>query len=261
MAVPHQFTDEAAHSRLAACTDVSEIETEFAALATGLTDPWTDSGGGVYVSPVDADGRWFDLTFDRKSATNMDVLMRTAAGTTVCQGRFQKPATNDPVDIFVGNHYYDIEAWTAAGSSERAEGGIPDLYPESQTYFSQHYYCFTQRTTLDAARTRLERGYVFAWDGAAYTQDNSWWGMPEGRNTTYDTFLSSATGLPLFFHVYFAVESAYAGRIYNYMWCPQELTPWATFSVPVDNGVNYNFVVVPRGTYSGGNYRAMIRVP
>jgi hypothetical protein len=191
----------------------------------------------------------------------MDVKMRTSAGTTVLQGRFQKPATNDPVDIFVGNHYYDIEAWLTTSSSERAEGGIVDLYPESQTYYDQYYYCITHRTTLDAARANVARGYVFAWDGAAYTQDNHWWGCPEGRATTYDTMLSAATGLPLFFHVYHSVQNAFAGRVYNYLWATPELTPWATFSVPVDNGVNYNFMVVPRVPYSSGVPRAMIRVP
>jgi hypothetical protein len=255
MAVP-SFIEESGYTSIAACTDVASIETAFWAKAQTLSAPWTNPSSGVYKTPVDAAGRWMDITFARQTATNMDVKIRNESAATVDQGRFQI-VSGYPVYIFMGAHYYHIVAMTAAAGHEWSRGGMIDEAPESQTSHAYYHYAHNFRTTGDASRNAAITD-LFKWTGAAYASATALWGfnMTRGLQTTL-TLISPYTGSYLWFPVMMSVTNVNGGRLYNHYWGSSIIPPTTLVTIPMDAGVNGTFFALPNASTTA--HRLFIR--
>ncbi len=244
MAVP-AFLDEQFHyTRMPAVTDMADVITRFRADAAGMS--WSEPSGGLFKSPVDADGRWFDILLTRISATNLECRMRTATAVTVYTGRMQIDAAGDDVIILLGQHYFWICSLKATGGWEWLNGGIFDLSPESQTIYDKYYYGFPLRTTGDAFQGYTDASRSFVWTGSAYGLAEAMWHNWTTRNLSIALW-SMTTGAAIFQPVNGCIQGYYAGRLYNHMFGPSSIANGSIVDVPIDDGVTGKFLAMGVG--------------
>lgn len=110
-----------------------------------LAAGWTSMGGGVYKSPVDAAGRWFDVLFVATTATRLQFRVRNDSGVTICDREIQIDAGGTEVRIYSGSHHLVIDSWRA--TPETAIAGLIDESPDIQTAHPNYTFGCGFRTT------------------------------------------------------------------------------------------------------------------
>ncbi len=134
-------------------TSVATIISDFATEVLADNPAWTDLGGGLYKSPVDADGRFFDVLLTDEDGTNhvkMSARIRDQNGTTLCTRRINLPASPSCyVRIYTGQYHFAIDVDPVSTACEFLMGGILDLTPEGQTAHGHYCYGHGSRTTAD----------------------------------------------------------------------------------------------------------------
>ncbi len=147
MAVP-TFLASSKGSATGSTNDVNDIITAFDTLVSGQTPAWTDLGGGLFKSPVDASGRFFDVLLTAISTTNLEWRVRDQNAVTICTRRMQIVAGPQNYWIAAGQFYCWIEIDNV--TVEAVGAGILDLSPESQVAHTQYVWGRGSRTTADA---------------------------------------------------------------------------------------------------------------
>ena len=262
MTVPTYLSDEYSFSRVDT-SDVADIITRFAADALALDSPWTDQGGGVYKSPVDADGRWFDVTLTRVSQGGLEATVRTAAGVTVLAGRMYIDTGGGTVTyIALGTKYFNIVAFRTTGADERVSGGLMDLGPESQTAHPYYYYANTYRDLAGTVRTSSYPAMSAAtWYNGSYTFGLRLYNFLSCRNNGDPQFASLVSSGRLAMPVclsatYSGTYMCHAGFMYNHYFVPSGLLPGMMVTLPLGSAAAGRFLV--HGSTSG-NCRLAVR--
>lgn len=129
--------------------DVQDIIDAFATVALGLSNPWTDGGSGLYISPADADGRFFSITLTRVSATNLEMVVKDDTATTICTRRIQIVSGPQNWWLVVSENYCWIEIDNA--TVEALGAGLLDLSPEAQDAHGIYVWGRGNRNASDSA--------------------------------------------------------------------------------------------------------------
>ena len=93
---------------------------------------WTKPSAGLYKSPVDADGRWYDVLLTRVTQQKLEMRLRDNAGATLCTRRINCPSANAwNVHIYTGSHHMFIAVDVVSSSWESLMAGILDSTPDA----------------------------------------------------------------------------------------------------------------------------------
>jgi hypothetical protein len=259
MAVPAYLAASFHYKETGIITDAADVITAVRDELVNQNDPaWTDQGGGLFRSPVDASGRWIDILLTRIAATNLEMRARDNAGQTIVTGRMQIQAGGRIIRIFSGQFHFHIESVIPGGASEYVRAGILDLSPESQTAHGQWCYAMSHRDTSDVVRTLSnQQDGAFMWDNNAYALAGRFFSY---FNTSSGGSLVSPSGGYIFMAVGAGAKApgeitqyCYAGRLYNHMIGDHDrLVAGAEFTIPIDAGTFGTFKVsgISRPSYS-----------
>lgn len=260
MALPEYLDDPFKYSSLDGVTDVADIITEFRAVALSETSPtWTEPSTGLFRTPTDAAGRWFDILLTATSATILTVRMRDSAGTTVREGRIYIEAGGSKTHIVVGAHFYDILTELTAGH-EYATGGVFDMYPESQGSLSVPYqhYGKTFRSTSGTAESSYSGFYAYIWGTSSYGNRMAFWATNMNRNTGSSIMLVSPySGANLYFQIHgTCYDNNRLGCVYNHVYGNSDIPAGSIINVTV-GGVPIQLLASRMNTYG---FRIFVRI-
>lgn len=199
-------------------TDVQDIIDAFAAEATGLSSAWSDGGGGLYTSPTDAAGRWFDVLLTRIAAANLEIRVRDDNGVTICTRRIQIVSGPQTWWVSVSTHHFWIEIINA--TVEAAGGGLLDLSPYGQTSHGQYTWGRGSRNTSDVIDAAGDTQVDYFMDDNG-TPASARRVIAQDRIVTlsnYTLLHGSGNGiwLPYLVSADFAGQIRLAGRFYNF---------------------------------------------
>jgi hypothetical protein len=147
------------HSNLSVADNDAVLDDIVTAL-TGQTPAWTivdgrgDSPATILAtSPVDVDGRFFDVLFTvvaGASNLKMEYRVRDQNGVTVMTRRTGTAATN-PWRIFIysGEYHIAIDFYYISADPEHFRAGISDFTPEVQSQNSHYVYGHASKTSAD----------------------------------------------------------------------------------------------------------------
>jgi hypothetical protein len=248
MAVPAYLASSFSYIETAPITDVDSIITEFRDQVLNHNTPaWTEPSGGLFKSPADGSGRWFDVLLTKIAAGNLECRVRDSSGVTMLTGRMQI-GTVSLVRIFTGQFHFHIE--TVGTTPEFAAGGIIDLSPESQTAHSQWAYAYTYRDTSDAVRTNVTWEYDSMNDNGSYAIYRRHLGF---SCVTTGKLMQSASGAYIFGAAGVLAKEIgggglykYAGRFYQHVVCPDDVLG-AEYVIPTDATSYGTFKVLGKG--------------
>ncbi len=131
MAVPVFLASSHRYLRTNNVTDVDTIINDFRSeTKTNGSPAWTEPSAGLFKTPVDDDGRWFDVLLTKISATELEMRVRDKNGVTVCTRRMDIDAGGTDIQICSGEWHFVINSLRATPESMRAF--LLDLTPESQ---------------------------------------------------------------------------------------------------------------------------------
>lgn len=145
MAVPAFLTGDLIHQVPTSISDVQDIIDDFRTLAVTLSPAWTDEGGDLFTSPVDGDGRFFDILFTRIDADTLEMRVRDDTGTTIMTRRMDIVA--GPVNWWMTITQYMVWIEMQNVIEEAFGAGILDLSPEGQIAHSNYVWCRGSRAT------------------------------------------------------------------------------------------------------------------
>ena len=260
MALPEYLDDPFKYSSLDGVTDVADIITEFRAVALSETSPtWTEPSAGLFRTPTDAAGRWFDILLTATSATILTVRMRDSAGTTVREGRLYIDAGGSKTHIVVGAHFYDILTELAAGH-EYATGGVFDMYPEAQDSVSvpRQHYGKTYRSTAGTAESSYVGFYAYTWGTTTYGLRMAFWTTNMERNVGSTIILTSVySGAYLYFQIHgTSYDNRRLGCVYNHVYGNASIAAGSIVTVTV-GGVAVQFLATRMST---NGFRIFVRI-
>lgn len=197
--------------------DVNNIITAFDTAATGLSSPWTDETAGVYLSPTDADGRFFRVTLTAISTTNLEMAVTDLNGLVVCTRRIQ--IVSGPKDwwLSVSTHHVWIEIDNA--TVEALGAGLLDCSPDSQTAHEQFTWGRGNRNTSDADDSQgHQQGFFFLVTNGAGASEQRVISQDRNCTSTAITMLhgdGTSLFLPFWMTGTFLTERRVAGKAYN----------------------------------------------
>jgi hypothetical protein len=246
-------------------SDVGTIIADFGVKA--VAKGWTDEGGGLFSSPVDADGRWIDVLLTQVTDNQkLEWRVRDKDGVTLCTRRINMPSTNNwAVRIFVGAYHAIIDVDGCTTTYETLQAGILDLSPEDQDAHSHWAYGTGSRTTgnsLDAnggdsylymidnvAAAVLER--VGRFSGAHPSLNIGRWTLNGSRVYRPREVWNKPAGV---------ANLRFAGRCYQQVLIASDVAPGAEIKIPVDTSLTATFKVLGLTPSSSYNWRVAVRI-
>ncbi len=232
--------------------DVQTILTELETILPAAG--WTHDGSDHFTSPADEWNRFFHLEFTRVSATNLNLLVKDAAGGTVGERRMYINGTAwANVQIFYGQYHFILDSLSGTGA-EYLMAGILDLTPSTQDAHSRYVYMSGMRTNTGTA-SNYTLNYASMIDNATATHDTRLIRPNDGSNTGYQTF----GGQYLYFPYETGVDTnvltmGFAGRRYQQVLVGSELADrQSLIRLPIETGVLASF----RGIHGPGTLNSM----
>jgi hypothetical protein len=230
-------------------TDVQTIIDDFEYQVTHRASPvWTVVSAGLYKSPVDAAGRWFDMLLTRIAANKLEMRVRDAAGTTICTRRMQIGTAH--VYILFGEMHAHICADSGSWTPEFVEAGLLDCTPDAQNSHTHVVYGQGIRNTSDVWDSNYT-SVAYAWmldNAAAACVARA--SMFSAGSSYVNQCLTTLNGSRMYREVsYFALPTGdatnyrVAGRRYQSLFGTSDLPMFARVSIPVDTGVSGIFLV------------------
>lgn len=212
---------------------------------------WTvDSVGPpvIFKSHVDAAGRFFKVTVERISATNLEFTVKNEAGVTVMPRRMQINGAGTTVWIFGNAYGVHVDGETA--TPEFICCGLLDLSPESQTAHSNYVWGHSHRNNGDGASgSDVSYGSALK-DGVAQHNNTTDGAGPVMSNDigVGSVPLISGGGAYIFKPVDIMSRNGglqrIMGRRFHQLFCTDQLAVGNEISVPIDDAVNATFKVL-----------------
>jgi hypothetical protein len=257
MSAPAFLTSNYCFNRYFIATDVNNIITAFRTEVTTRNSPaWTEPSPGLFVSPPDAAGRFFDVLLTRIDATWLECRIRDHLARTICTRRASLTASGVPLPIFTSQFYFYFDTQTA-----NLRGGILDQSPDAQGAHASFVFgggTFTNTGSNDSNNSTFR---CYMWD--LYSGN----GGVENRVAQYNNggsngCIYSQNGSRIYHPVEMSarsVDGSYrvAGRHYQALLCPSDMMPGARVRVPVDDLSGVFEVLGISGAYG---WRMMLRV-
>lgn len=139
MTVPAFLASSFRYLELTGISDVASVITSFRSeTVTNGSPVWTEPSAGVFRSPVDAAGRFMELTITRVDATTLQLVLKDQTAFTICTRRAYLEVANGKVRIFTGQFHAIIEFEQNAATWELLYAFILDQSPDAQG--SNSYY-------------------------------------------------------------------------------------------------------------------------
>ncbi|MGA2261712.1 MAG: hypothetical protein ABSH28_09775 [Acidobacteriota bacterium] len=243
-------------------SDVQTIMDDFENQVLHVNVPaWSKPSAGLYKSPVDANGRWYDVLFTRITQQKLEMRLRDATGVTVCTRRINCPTANSwNVHIFTGEHHMHIDVDAVSAVVEVLFAGMLDPTPDAA--HNKYVYGNGSRSTADYADSSCDVAHSFMIDNAT-----PGYGF---RTTSYGTgnytyALLSMNGSRIYRPVGLWCRptgenytSRFAGRRYNSLLTESTLAWGAKVTIPIDIGLSGLFRVT--GVPTAYSAKIVIRI-
>lgn len=260
MAIPNFLASSFDYFNRLGVTDVTTIIADFSARVLAQTPAWTDLGGNRFRSPVDADGRYFELLFTAVSATLLRMQMFTNSGTQVCDRAINIDAGGTEVRIFSGQFHFVINSVRAI--PENLWGGLLDLTPDSQLAHSNVWYGGGHRNSVGSADGSGDVPMeCFMNDAGSYTvsQRGSVVVRSDGGTSPKITPTGDLIGDPIDLWANFSGVQRNAGRVYQMYYVDGSIADGAELRLPIGDAASAVFKIVgfQFTTQFGGNKLAV----
>ncbi len=230
---------------------------------------WTNLGGGVFKSPVDAGGRFCKITIIRVSALVLTFNIDDPTG-LMWSGRIQIAGAGSVVNIYGGPGHIFIEA-NNAGTWEVCCAVLSDPTPEPLAAYVVYVWC---RTSRDGASTLIaNNGNLDWWGGrlmAGATIQSSGGFLKVGCRPTMkaqdssNTKLLTQAGSDVAAPMYISdmntanVDPMYnCGKLYQCVTIDSNQVKGTDLNIPIDTGVTGVFRVI--NLTSGGAVGIAVR--
>lgn len=245
MAVPNFLSSSFRYLLSAGVTDVNTIIANFESETVTNGNPvWTKPSAGLYQSPVNAQGRWFDVLLTRIDATTLEMRLRNWQGTTITTRRCYIDAGGSNVRIFSGRNHFDIIC--ERPTPEAVGGGMLDLTPEAQDSHLDTIYGYGYRTAAGAVDGA---GANWPWmanlaSGITPTLLGQVPATADGVRSLLKTNAGTYLWIPCVLAKYGGVV---CGTAYQRLVCSVELAAGSEVDVPIDVGMTGTFIVTAIG--------------
>lgn len=228
-------------------SDVQTMMDDFDTQAMSVNNPaWTHPSTGLYKSPVDADGRWFDVLFTRVTQQKLEFRVRDANGATVCTRRINCPSTNNwSVRIFTSQYYVHIDVDPVTATAEHLTAGMLDPSPDAA--HNKYVYGNGFRSTADSNDSYSNVGRLYMIDNTtpAYGDRVLIWGAAGNNDMALRTMNGSRIYRPhgLYCKPTGGATMFFAGRRYQTLLVDAALGWGAKVTVPIDSNLSGLFRV------------------
>jgi len=267
MAAPTFLSSSFAYFERQGVSDVQTIMDDIDHQVKNHTTPaWTNPGAGLYKSPVDSSGRFFDVLLTRITQYKLEWRVRDYNANTICTRRINLPSTNTwTVHLWFGENHLEVGVDCGSAVPEFLTAGLLDCSPDSQSSHTHNVYGHGSRTNADVADGYATVAYAIMWDGgaagAAYTirlqafcpqsyGQAAVLTMNGARMYREAAYFALATGE--------ATNHKIAGRRYHTLICDANLPHFSRITVPIDLGVSGTFMVT--GQAASGGQRLCMRI-
>jgi hypothetical protein len=126
-----------------AVVDVATIIATFQARVTGQAPAWTVPVAGTFKSPVDAVGRFMEVTLPRVSATRLNCVCTDQNGITIINREIDISGLGTTVNYYTGQFHAVVEALEA--TPEIFQAGILDETPQDEDAILDYVYANAYR--------------------------------------------------------------------------------------------------------------------
>jgi hypothetical protein len=247
MSVPGYLSSSYRSASYVTITDVNDIISNLRTeLVTNNNPAWTEtSPATTFKSPVDSDGRFFEIKLTRVAAQNLQMDVIDQNGVTVSQRRMQISSTFNRITIFSGQYHVCIDAMRSDNTAEYLLAGILDFYPQPQSANARYTYGGGTRTTGDTASTN-SWSYAGMLDNVTVSWFNrcNIWASPGSCPICYTLSGNILYHPREFFASTAALSFAYAGRGYQQIILPNSLGDFETLvKVPLSDSIAGQFRV------------------
>jgi hypothetical protein len=257
-------------------TDVQTIMDDFADEVINHNTPaWTNPSGTIYKSPVDGDGRFFQVNLSRVDAQKLTMELTDQNAVSIMIRRIIIPSTSAVmVRIYTGEFHFCIDVECPGADPEYFWGGILDLSPESQSTHTKYVWGFGSCNNTTEVYSNGYFQSVFMFDDAASAsvrRINHFVCEISGRTRPRLDLMGYMLFYPLMFYVQpvGGGDYKYAGRAYQQVLVPDIYGQAGTeITIPIDVGITGTFRILgglvdpepATGVDPVGAYRVAIRV-
>jgi hypothetical protein len=234
VSAPTFLTSNYYYNKYLIVTDVNNLIAAFRTEVMTRNSPaWTEPSTGLFVSPPDAAGRWFDVLLTRIDALTLEMRVRDHLGRTICTRRGLIVAAGSPSVIFTSQFYFYLDTNTS-----NLRGGILDQSPDAQGAHPMYVFGGGSLSNAGSNDSNNSAFRSYMWD--AYGGSAS----PENRVAHYANGSQgcqySQNGSRLYHPVEMTAKDQsnahkVAGRHYQALLCPYDMLPGARIRVPVDD--------------------------
>jgi hypothetical protein len=265
MAAPAFLSSSFAYFERQGVSDVQTIIDDIHDRVLNHASPaWTNPSAGLYRSPVDAVGRFFDVLMTRVTQQKLEWRVRDYSANTICTRRINLPSANTwTVHLWLGENHLEVGVDCGSAAPEFLTAGLLDCSPDAQNSHTHNVYGHGSRTNGDTADGYASVIYAIMWDnnaaGAAYTVRLQTF-SPQSYG---QAAVLTMNGARMYREAaYFALPTGeasnykIAGRRYHTLICDANLPHFSRVTVPIDIGMSGTFMVTGQGA-SGGQRLCM----
>lgn len=247
MAVPTFLASSHRYLRTNGVTDVDTIIADvLSELVTNGDPAWTEVSAGLYKSPVDADGRWFDILLTKIDADTLEMRVRDKNGTTVGTRRMDITAAGTDVLVCTGENHFGIVSLRA--TPEYLLAGMLDLSPEAQTAHLGYVFAGGYRDSGGSADSSGKFDWLCLLNINTSTYGANWYGeypTTEGGHDISMTVSGAYTFRPFIAHGIAAGNvNRQFGRAHQMFIGQATLSAGTLYDVPIDTDVTAKFTKI-----------------
>ncbi len=260
MAAPAFLSSSFAYFERQGVSDVQTIMDDIDHQVKNHTTPaWTNPSAGLYKSPVDTVGRFFDVLLTRVTQYKLEWRVRDYLANTICTRRINLPAANTwTVHLWFGENHLEVGVDCGSAAPEFLTSGLLDCSPDAQNSHTHNVYGHGSRTTADVADGYATVIYAVMWDNNAAGAVNTIRLQTFSPQSYGQAAVLTMNGARMYREAaYFALPTGdasnykFAGRRYQTLICDFNLPYFSRVTVPVDSGVSGTFMVTAQAAQGG----------
>lgn len=259
MAVPTFLATVFRYLSVAGVTDVAAIITNFRSeVITNGT--WTEPSAGLFKSPPDADGRFFDILLVATTATRLQFRVRNQSATVLFDREIDIDGAGTEVRIYTGPYHAWIESVRA--TPEVAFGTLLDLTPDLQTAHSNYVAGNAKRTSAGADDGNFGNiGQVASFDAGVPAFASRLMTMDQAGGVVVPKLTPSGDQIayPAELAANMSGLQRMIGRLFQAYMVDASLAFGAEVTFPIDTATSAVFKVISVTSSGGGTQRIAVR--
>lgn len=235
-------------------TDVDDVQDIIDALGTILkttnSPAWTEPSAGTFQSPVDADGRYFQVIVSRVDVDTLQLVVKDRYAATIATRRIDINASGSPaISVYVFSGQYHLWIDCMRSTPENFRSGILDLSPQAQSAWTQKTYCHGHRTSDGSVDGGMDLMSIV--EGESRPEHMVTLRNAGNGGMVFTDLAGNVVYWPVFLRGRYA--DVLLGRMYQIMLGPSSIAYGTEVTVPVDTGVTAKFRAAgaPTGGWDG----------